>query len=205
MPAGIAAIIVGIQPLLTALLAWKFQGAHLQARQWLGLLLGLFGVVVIILSTRGSGAAGNSFGLPALIATLIALVGISVGTLYQKRFGAGVNLLAGSVWQYLSTAVLMALLAWSFESRTVIWDRQLILALGWLVFGLSVSAILLLMYMIREGEAAKVASYFYLVPAVTSIEAWLLFGESLPWMAIAAIGVTVFGVFLVVMKKPATS
>jgi drug/metabolite transporter (DMT)-like permease len=95
----------------------------------------------------------------------------------------------------------MGVLAYSFETRVVIWDRQLILALVWLVLGLSVSAILLLMYMIREGEAAKVASYFYLVPAATSIEAWILFGEALPAIAVAGIGVTVAGVYLVV-KKP---
>lgn len=198
MPAGIAAIMVGVQPLLTALLSWHFMQATLRSGQWLGLTLGLVGVVIIILSTRDTGSTELD-GL-AILATLIALFGISIGTLYQKRFGGGTDLLAGSLWQYVSTALLMAILAWGFEERTVIWDTQLILALGWLVFGLSVSAILLLMLMIREGESAKVASYFYLVPAVVSVEAWLLFGESLPWIAIAAIGLTIFGVYLVVRK-----
>ena len=94
----------------------------------------------------------------------------------------------------------MAVLAWRFESRTVVWDPQLILALGWLVMALSVAAILLLMYMIREGETAKVASYFYLVPPVASIEAWLLFNEALSIVSIIAITVTVFGVYLVIRK-----
>ncbi|MEZ5534891.1 MAG: DMT family transporter [Thiolinea sp.] len=198
MPAGIAAIIVGVQPLLTALLSWQLTGANLRSKQWLGLVLGLVGVIIIILSTRQ--AESTELSWLAVVATLISLAGISAGTLYQKRFGAGTDLLAGSLWQYISTALIMAVLAWSFEDRVVIWDTQLIMALGWLVLGLSVSAILLLMFMIREGESAKVASYFYLVPAVVSVEAWILFGESLPWIAVAAIGLTIFGVYLVVRK-----
>ena len=198
MPAGIAAIIVGVQPVLTALLSWQFMGAQLRSIQWLGLGLGFIGIVTVILATKGSG--DFELSAAALLATCLSLIGISVGTLYQKRFGAGVDLLAGTFWQYVSTAVLMAVLAWSFESREVVWDTQLILALAWLIFGLSVTAILLLMYMIREGESAKVASYFYLVPVVVSIEAWFLFDESLPLLAIGAIILTVFGVYLVVKK-----
>ena len=97
-----------------------------------------------------------------MVAAVSALLGISLGTLYQKRFGNGVDLVAGTVWQYVSTAVFMGIVAWCFEARTVLWDVQLILALAWLVIGLSVTAILLLMYMIREGENVKVASSFYL-------------------------------------------
>lgn len=199
MPAGISAIVVGIQPLLTALVGWRLLGENLLARQWLGFALGLVGVTLVILSTREYGDIPLTW--PAWVAIITALFAISIGTIYQKRFGGGVNLVAGSLWQYISTALLMGVLAYSFETRLVIWDIQLMLALAWLVLGLSVTAILLLMYMIREGEAAKVASYFYLVPAATSIEAWLLFNESLPLIAVAAIGLTIAGVYLVVKKS----
>lgn len=199
MPAGIAAIIVGVQPVLTALLSWQLMGERLRAMQWTGLALGLVGVIAVILSTRQQ---ANVEMTPLAIGfAIMALVAISVGTLYQKRFGGGVDLLTGSFWQYVSTSVLMGLLAWGFETREVIWSTQLIMALAWLVLGLSVSAILLLMYMIREGEASKVASYFYLVPLVACVEAWLLFDEALPPIAIGAILLTVLGVYLVV-KKP---
>ncbi len=199
MPAGIAAIVVGVQPVLTASLGWCCFGEHLRPKQWLGLGLGLGGVTTVLLNTGQQGSV--TLTGPAIFAALAALIGISLGTLYQKRFGAGVSLLAGSLWQYVSAALLMAILAWGFESHDVVWDKQLILALGWLVFGLSVTAILLLMYMIREGEMAKVASYFYLVPPVASIEAWFLFDESLTFLAIIAIAATVLGVYLVIKKN----
>ncbi len=198
MPAGISAIIVGIQPVLTALIGWQFMSEKLRPLQWFGLVLGLIGVTVIIISTRETNTEGMSW--TAILFTLVSLFGISIGTLYQKHIGAGVSLLGGAFWQFLSTAALMGILAWNFETREVIWDTQLILTLLWLIFGLSVTAILLLMYMIREGESAKVASYFYLVPAVVSVETWYLFNESLPLIAILAIVVTIVGVYLVVKK-----
>lgn len=199
LPAGITAIIVGLQPLLTALLGWQFLNQKLWARQWLGLLLGLAGVILIL--QQGQQANDFELQIKAVLAALLALISISVGTLYQKRFGAGVNLLTGSVYQYLATAVVTGILAFTFETRTVQWNLELALALGWLVFGLSVSAILLLMHMIREGESARVASYFYLVPPVTALEAWLLFDEKLSALQVAAIGLTVFGVYLVLKRR----
>jgi drug/metabolite transporter (DMT)-like permease len=200
MPAGITAIIVGIQPILTAFLGWSFLGERLQLRQWAGLGIGLVGVIFVLLTTGQQEYV--SLNWTAMLAAITALLGISFGTLYQKRFGADVNLLAGSFWQYVSVMLLMAIMTWTFEVRDVVWDKQLIFALAWLVIGLSVTAILLLMYMIREGETAKVASYFYLVPPVASIVAWLLFDEYLSFMSIIAIFVTVFGVYLVIRKKP---
>jgi drug/metabolite transporter (DMT)-like permease len=201
MPAGITAIIVGVQPVLTAFLGWRFLGARLHLTQWTGLGMGLIGVITVLL-TSGQQEHVN-LNWPALLAALTALFGISIGTLYQKRFGANVNLLAGSFWQYVSVLLVMAVLAWTFEVREVVWDKQLIFALTWLVIGLSVTAILLLMYMIREGEATKVASYFYLVPPVASIEAWLLFDEVLSMVSIVAIVITVLGVYMVIRERPA--
>jgi len=195
MPAGIAAIVVGLQPLLTSLIGWQWLGERLRTVQWAGLVMGLVGVVVILLNGQNSEIA--VFRPEAVVSIIIALFAISFGTLYQKRFGGKVDLLTGSIWQYLSTAVAMALLAFLFEERQVEWNMTLLLSLGWLVFGLSVSAILLLMFMIREGEAARVASYFYLVPPVTSLEAWVLFGEGLSLIQVVAIVVTVAGVYLV--------
>lgn len=196
MPAGIAALIVGIQPVLTAFLGRLFFGTRLSAVQWFGLVLGFRGIAAVLLSTGQQ----ETVSLPwyAVAAAVTALLGISLGTIYQKKFGKNVNILSGSVFQYISAALLMGLLTLSFESRIVVWDIQLLLALAWLIFGLSVSAILLLMYMIREGETAKVASYFYLVPPVAGIEAWILFNEALTLLGIAGVIVTVTGVYFVI-------
>jgi len=199
MPAGITAIIVGLQPLLTALLGWRWLGEKLRTVQWLGLSLGLIGVVLILANGQHTGNFELRF--EAVVAVLLALASISIGTLYQKRFGQGVDLLSGSIYQYFATAIAMGILAFVFEERIIEWNIQLILALGWLVFGLSVSAILLLMLMIREGESAKVASYFYLVPPVTAVEAWVLFGEGLTLVQVSAIAITVLGVYLVLKPR----
>lgn len=193
LPAGVAAIIVGLQPLLTAFLSKYFLGQSLSRRGWIGLWLGLFGVLLVL----GSGVFEHQFEVHpgALAAALVALFSISIGTLYQKRYGTGVNLLTASFVQYVATAIWMGALTFTFETREIIWDPHLMGALAWLVFGLSVSAILLLLFMIREGESAKVASYFYLVPMATTVEAWLLFDEQLSILALAGIAVTVMGVY----------
>ena len=195
MPAGMAALIVGLQPLLTALIARLFLGSSLHGRQWLGLCLGLAGVSLVLLQKENSQVDGLAMG--ALIAIVVALFSISLGTLYQKRFGQGSKLLTGSFYQYLATAIWMGALSFGFESQQVTWSLTLVLALAWLVIVLSIMAILLLMIMIREGEAARVASYFYLVPPVTALEGWLLFDERLNSLALLGIVVTVTGVYLV--------
>ncbi|MRI33076.1 EamA family transporter [Endozoicomonas sp. OPT23] len=199
MPAGITSLLVGLQPLLTAFLAWAVISERLHKRQWFGLLLGLSGVCMVLL--RGQELGSLSLTWPAILAAMAALVGISIGTLYQKRFGQGVDLFTGAWFQYLATAILMAVLTYSFETQVIDWQPQLILSLTWLVFGLSVAAILLLMLMIQRGAASEVAGYFYLVPPVTAIESWLLFNEKLSSGAILGMLVAVAGVYLVI-KSP---
>ncbi|MCP4287662.1 MAG: DMT family transporter [Gammaproteobacteria bacterium] len=202
MSAGLASLLVGLQPILTALFAWGWMDERVSHRQKAGLAIGLIGVaMVLILGKPGQGTV--VYTPQTLGYTSIALLGITLGTLYQKRFCARVNLLTGTFYQYLATAIVMTSLAFLFETRQVQWEPPFVFALLWLVLGLSVGAILLLMRMIREGEAAKVASYFYLTPPVTAIMAWILFGEVLtPW-AIGGILVTATGVYLVVKKNAA--
>jgi drug/metabolite transporter (DMT)-like permease len=201
LPAGITALIVGLQPIFTALLARVVFAQRLLVLQWFGLLIGLVGVSLVL----GSGFAEKSFTVhpAALAAAFVALICISVGTLYQKKHGGGTDLLTGSFFQYLSTILAMALLTFAFESGEVVWHPQLIGALLWLVLGLSVSAILLLMLMIRLGEVSRVASYFYLVPPLTALEAWWLFDEQLSVLALLGILITVAGVYLT-LRRPTT-
>ena len=199
MPAGLAALFVGLQPVLMALMALTFLSERLSFKQWFGLLLGLLGVCIVLL--QGQGLENINISMAALVAVTISVFGISIGTMYQKRYGVGVNLLTGSFFQYLAAAIWMGLLTFTFEQQEIVWHPHLIGALIWQVFGMSIIAILLLMHMIHEGKTTQVASYFYLVPPVTAIEAWWLFDESLTPIAIAGMLIAIYGVYLV-NKKP---
>lgn len=203
MPAGLTALLVGLQPLLTAVIARPWLGERISARQWGGIALGLLGITLVLGEQLAPTAAGlfSGFGLGALAAVLVALAGISVGTVYQKRYCVGMPLASGTFIQYAAAALLLGLGALLFESREITWTPSFLLALGWLVFGLSIAAILLLMALIRRGEASRVAGLFYLVPPVTALEAWLLFDERLGPLALAGMLVTVLGVALTVRGR----
>lgn len=203
MPAGLASLLVGLQPLLTAALAGPLLGERLSAYQWLGLALGLVGVALVLGGKLDPGdTLFQGFGTGALLAVLVALAGITLGTLYQKRHCSGMPLLSGTVVQYLATASLLGIGALLFETRTVTWTPTFVLTLGWLVLVLSIAAILLLMALIRRGEASRVASLFYLVPPVTALEAWWLFDERLPPASLAGMAIAIAGVVLVVRGRP---
>ncbi|BCH30481.1 peptide ABC transporter ATP-binding protein [Mesorhizobium sp. L-8-10] len=194
MPAGISALIVGLQPLITAVMAGLFLGEKILPRHWAGLATGFAGVVIVLWPKLG--ALGGGVTAATLAASIVAVVGMSAGTISQKRFGAASDLVGGTLWQYLGGALLMTLASFAFETRTVTINGELIFAMAWLVLVLSIGAIFLLMAMIREGEISKVASLFYLVPAVTAVIAWLLFGEALSLVQIAGMAVATIGVAL---------
>jgi drug/metabolite transporter (DMT)-like permease len=193
VPAGLAALIVGIQPLLTAALVGKLLGEQVTPRQWLGFVLGLLGVALVVehkLNFTGAELEGFLF-------CLLALGAITLGTIYQKKFGASMDLRSGSVIQFGASAVVMGPIAYVFEGMHIVWSVDFVIALGWLCVVLSMSATTLLFVMIRQGAAGKVASLFYLVPPVTALMAWPLFGETLGLMGILGMGVAAIGVALV--------
>ncbi|MCF2913791.1 DMT family transporter [Halomonas sp. Cn5-12] len=204
MPAGLAALLVGLQPLLTATCAGPLLGERLTKQQWLGLLLGLIGISLVLGSKLELGSTlFSGFGAGALISVMAALAGISLGTLYQKRYCTSMPLLSGAVIQYIAAGVLLGFGALLFESREVEWSMTFILTLGWLVLILSIAAILLLMALIKKGEASRVASLFYLVPPVTALQAWWLFDERLPLLGLAGMVIAIIGVVMVV--RPSTT
>jgi drug/metabolite transporter (DMT)-like permease len=194
MPAGLSALIVGLQPLITAVLAGKLLGEDILPRHWAGLATGLAGVVIVLWPKLG--ALGSGITAQTLAASLVSVVGMSAGTIWQKRFASGGGLVAATFWQYVGGAAVMAFASLAFETQTVTINGELVFAMIWLVLVLSVGAIFLLMLMIRDGEMSKVASLFYLVPAVTAVMAWALFGEKLSLVQIAGMAVTTFGVGL---------
>jgi drug/metabolite transporter (DMT)-like permease len=191
LPAGVTSLVVGLQPLLTAVGAGFLLGELVLKRQWLGLLLGFVGVGLVVL-----GKIGSVFGFNALLPAIIALVAITSGTLYQKRFCSKFDWRTGAVAQFLPTALLTGTAALFTEQLTVEWVGEFVFALGWLVFVLSIGAISLLNWLIRHGTAVNIASLFYLVPPCTAMFAWLLFGDTLNGIALVGMGLAVWGVYL---------
>jgi drug/metabolite transporter (DMT)-like permease len=192
--AGLAALIVGLQPLITAVLAGAFLGEAILPRHWAGLAAGFVGVVIVILPKLGAGFEAVTW--PMLAAAVAAVAGMSAGTILQKKYGLGGNLVMGTAWQYVGGTLLTAAGSLAFETRAFTLTGELVFAMAWLVLVLSIGAIFLLMVMIRDGEMAKVASLFYLVPAVTAVMAWALFGESLTLVQIGGMALATLGVGL---------
>ena len=193
LPAGITALVVGMQPPLTALGAGWLLGERVVGRQWLGLALGFVGVALVV-----SGKFGDTAALgPILVPALCALLGITVGTLYQKRYCARFDLRTGSIIQFVPTALATLPVILLFDGFHVDWTGDFIFALAWLVLVLSIGAISLLNLLIRSGSAVNVASLFYLTPLSTALIAFLMFDEKLGWLAVLGMGLAVSGVYLV--------
>jgi drug/metabolite transporter (DMT)-like permease len=192
IPAGLSALIPGLQPILTSTLANRWLGERVTPLQWAGLLLGLAGVVLILHNRPMSGEAGWGW-----LASGVSLVSITLGTLYQRRYCNAIDWRAGNLVQYIAVTVFFGIGAWLFENNVVHWTTEFILALSWLAVVLSIGSIGLLYWLIRRSAATSVASLFYLVPAVTALMAYVLFGEKLDVVAIAGMTACAAAVFLV--------
>lgn len=196
VPAGITALIAGLQPLLTAIAVGPLLGEKITGRQWLGFVFGLVGVVMVI-SSKFAWQVGNWTGTAL---AFLALVTITAGTLYQKRFCGHMDLRSGGVIQFGASALLFAALAPFLETMRITWSTQFMFALAWLVVVLSFGAISLLYVIIRHGEAARVSSLFYLTPPVTALIAFFAFGETLGGLALTGMVIAAIGVAMVVRK-----
>ena len=193
LPAGVAAVVTSLQPVLVSLIAIKVLGEKLRAKQVIGLFLGLVGVLLVLGPTFDS-----QISWTAVAAIVIALIGSTTATLLQKKVGADIPLLAGTAYQYLFSGAVLALLALGTGQMSITWNAQFIGAFIWLLLVLSVGAILLLLWLLNTGSAASVSSLFYLVPPATAIEAFFLFGEKVNTQGLLGIGVTALGVWLVI-------
>jgi len=193
LPAGVAAVVTSLQPVLVSLLAVRVLGEQLRFKQVVGLLLGLIGVVLVL---------GPSFEqdipVSGVIGILVALIGSTAATLLQKKIGADVPLIAGTAYQYLASGFVLALAAIATGGTRIEWSGQFVVAFVWLIAVLSVGAILLLLWLLNTGSAASVSSLLYLVPPATALEAFLLFGEKVNTQGFLGIGITALGVWLVI-------
>ncbi|MEJ2432568.1 MAG: DMT family transporter [Pseudolabrys sp.] len=194
VPVGISALIPGLQPIVISTIANRFMGEQVSPRQWAGLALGLIGVLMV-LHDRSMAAEGTVLGWTASFASLL---GISLGTLYQKRFCGLIDWRTGNTVQYIAATILFTLGAFAFETRVIHWSGELIFAILWLVFVLSIAAVALMYWIIRRSAAAtSYGSLFYLVPGVTALLAYFLFDEKLDALSIFGMGVCALGVLLV--------
>jgi drug/metabolite transporter (DMT)-like permease len=193
MPAGVAAVVTSLQPVLVSIFAVRILGEKLLPRQLVGLLLGLVGVFLVLGPTLDS-----QIPAVAIVAIVVALIGSTTATLLQKKIGSDIPLVAGTAYQYLFSGAVLGAVAIGSGNLDLAWDLKFTAAFIWLVLVLSVGAILLLLWLLNSGSAASVSSLFYLVPPATAIEAFFLFGEKVNTQGFLGIGITALGVWLVI-------
>jgi drug/metabolite transporter (DMT)-like permease len=198
MPAGLAALIVNLQPVLTAAFA-PLVHERVAPRQWLGIALG-FGGVVLVVWHKLAGASDAALGVIPVGLCVFSLLVMTAGMLYQKRHVPQFDLRTGQVVQFTSSIMATLPFAFAFEHFQVTWNGPFVAAMVWSIFVLTGGGISLMFLMLRQGRATAVTSYMYLVPAVTAVMAWLMFGEVLDARAIIGMVVTLAGVWLVVKK-----
>ena len=191
MGAATTALIVGLQPMLTALLAMRLLGERTTIVLWLGLAFGLAGTMLVVAFD-----AGQVGSIRAVFAVLIALVGLSVGSVYQKRFVAAFDWRAGAVWQFAGSLLITVPFTLLFEREMPVLNGEYLFWLGWLIVVLSIGAVALLNTLIQSQSAINVASFFYLIPSLVAVTSWLVFGDTMRWTTWIGIGLTSFGVWL---------
>lgn len=200
MPAGLSALIVGLQPVLTAFAA-PLIGESVRGRQWIGLVFGLCGVALVVANKITlTGLSWHSIAL-----CIFALLSITAGTLYQKRYCASFDLRSGTLIQFAASLAVVLPMAMVLENMdadlaTVQWTTEFIGALLWSIFALSIGAIFLLFALIRRSAATQVTSLLYLTPPTTAVMAWLMFGEAFSAIGMLGMALAVVGVALVVRK-----
>ena len=196
MPAGLAALIVGLQPVLTAFLAPAI-GERVSTRQWFGFALGFVGVLLVVVDK----IVVIALPVTSIVLAVGALVSITGGTLYQKRNCPSFDIRAGTLIQFTASLIVTVPLALVFEVWNVHFTASFIGAWAWAVFVLSIGGMAMLFPLIRRGDATRVTSLFYLTPPVTAVMAWLVFGERFSHRAMLGMACAVVGVALVVMKR----
>ncbi|MBU3731930.1 MAG: DMT family transporter [Beijerinckiaceae bacterium] len=201
LPAGISGLIAAVQPILTAFLAPRLAGETIPLRHWLGIVLG-FGGILMVLGPKLAGLSGAALSsqLVPLGINVIAMISVTLGTFYQKRFIAAGDLRAVTVLQYAGALAITLPIAWLTEPMRIAWNLSMVLNMAWAVLALSIGAIGLLLMLIRQGAVSRAAALIYLVPPTVALEAFLLFGETLNGLQMVGMAVTAFGVALAVRR-----
>ncbi|HLA03144.1 MAG TPA: EamA family transporter [Aestuariivirga sp.] len=199
MPAGVSALIVGLQPLMTAFLAAALLDEKISTRHWLGLAVGILGVGLVVWPKLTLDAVSGITPLTTALCILGAL-SVSLGTVYQKGFATGLHLASGGTWQYVGASLVVLIGAALSENFGFDGSFEAWFALGWSVIVLSLAAITLLMLLIRHGDVSRVSGLIYLVPAVAALMTYVFFGETLVPLQILGMAVCAGAVFIVTHK-----
>jgi drug/metabolite transporter (DMT)-like permease len=194
--AGLAALIVNLQPVLTVCFA-SWTGDPITRRQWLGVAIGLVGVV-IVLSEKLLNVALASFAWTPVLLCVMALLANTIGVIYQKKHVPHFDLRTGQVVQFVASALVTLPLVFVFENFNITWSRDVIIAMLWSVIVLSGGGVTLMFYLLRSGSAMRVTSTMYVVPGLTALMAWAIFRETLTWNVVVGMAITLLGVYLVV-------
>lgn len=197
MPSSIVALVVGLQPILTAIFVTLKDKQGLKFHQWLGIILGFIGVIFVLNPFESHGYA---LTLVSVMCAVVGLLGLTMGTIYQKRMTSNGHPITQVFYHHLALALSMSVVTLIFEDQNVTLNVQFMLGLAWLVLVIGLAAMVLLVYMIKQGESTKVATYFYLVPAFVAIEAWFMFDTVLTPIGLFGMGATIVGLVLVMQS-----
>lgn len=205
LPTALSGLIAALQPLLTAMAAPFVVGERLTRAQWLGIAFGLSGLLIAIVP-RLVGLHWQELSTAAvpILVNVIGMLGVTFGTIYQKRYLQASDLRSTAMLQYIGALAFTVPLAFLLEDVRIQWNAELVIAMLWSVFGLSIGAVVLLLYVIRRGQVSRAASLIYLVPPAVAIEAYLLFGDRLTTPMIVGTIIVVVGVFLT-NRRPRTN
>lgn len=198
LPSGVSALIAALHPVVTTVLGRLVLGEELSQRRILGVVLGCIGVVAVVIERGG---ASDGISSTALVAMAIAVLGMSGGTLIQRRSAVGVPLLAGTAWQYMATTVILGVGAIAFEGWDFTVTTRSVLSLAWAVGVLSLAAILIMLWLLHRQAASQVSSLFFLTPALSTVEGAILFSEKLGALSVAGLIVAVVGVWLATTQR----
>ena len=195
LSATLSALIVGLQPILTNILSGPILKERVTVIQWIGIILGFIGTVFVI-----GYDIGNSIPILGIIASIIALIGATIATIWQKKFTSNMTLSVNNFYQALAATFFLSLISFNFEIPLINFDNRFILSMGWQIIMVSFGAYAILMYLLKTGTASKTSNLFFLVPPTTAIMAYFVLGEKLYAIDILGLLICTFGVYIATRK-----
>lgn len=195
LSATLSALIVGLQPVLTNILSGPILKERITFIQWIGILLGFIGTILVI-----GYDIGVKIPIIGLAASLVALLGATIATIWQKKITSNLTLSVNNFYQAFAASIFLFIISVIFEVPSINFDTRFNLSMGWQIIMVSFGAYAILMYLIKTGTASKTSSLFFLVPPVTAIMAWLVLGEKLSIIDIIGLLICAFGVYIATRK-----